>query len=101
MIPSRWVQLAALPELPNGKVNREALPPPESREEPVDHTGPRSERESQIGEIWRDVLHRNGIGNHDRFFEAGGDSIKAIQIVSRLRSAGYNLDMRNFFAAPA
>jgi amino acid adenylation domain-containing protein len=100
MVPSRLIQLAALPVLPNGKVDREALPPPDSRSGTAGHAAPRNPREAQIGEIWRDVLRREGIGIYDRFFESGGDSIQAIQIVSRLRSAGYGLDMRNFFAAP-
>jgi acyl-coenzyme A synthetase/AMP-(fatty) acid ligase/aryl carrier-like protein len=100
MVPSRLIQLAAVPVLPNGKVDREALPPPDSRSGTAGRAAPRNPREAQIGEIWRDVLRREGIGIYDRFFESGGDSIKAIQIVSRLRSAGYGLDMRNFFAAP-
>jgi multiple sugar transport system permease protein len=87
MIPSCWIQLPALPLLPNGKVDREALPAPGGRPPAGEHAGPRDERETEVCEIWRDVLRRNSIGIHDRFFEAGGDSIKAIQIVSRLRSA--------------
>ena len=46
------------------------------------------------------MIRRDAIGLHDRFFEAGGDSIKAIQIVGRLRAAGHALDMRTFFEAP-
>jgi aryl carrier-like protein len=81
-------------------VDREALPAPGGRPPAGEHAGPRDERETEVCEIWRDVLRRNSIGIHDRFFEAGGDSIKAIQIVSRLRSAGYDLEMRDFFEAP-
>ena len=97
MIPSSWVQLPAMPLLPNGKVDRDALPPPAGRISTADYAAPRNDLELRLSAVWRDVLHREGIGIHDRFFEAGGDSIKAIQLVSRLRSAGHDLDMREFF----
>jgi aryl carrier-like protein len=100
MVPSSLIRLTAVPVLPNGKVDRTALPAPASLSDEAGHAAPRNDREAQLVGIWRDVLGRDGIGIEDRFFESGGDSIKAIQIVSRLRSAGYDVDMRHFFASP-
>ncbi len=56
--------------------------------------------EALVAQTWRDVLGRNGFGRHDRFFELGGDLIKAIQVVGRLRQAGHRIDMREFLEGP-
>jgi aryl carrier-like protein len=97
MIPSSWVPLPDLPLMPNGKVDRAALPAPESAAAATP-TAPRNELESKLAETWQAVLKRP-IGVDDRFFEIGGDSIKAVQIVSRLRQAGLELEVRAFLEA--
>ena len=100
MIPSLFVPLDTLPVLPNGKVDRTRLPVPDDAPAVRNHVPPRTALEKQVARLWRDVLGRNGIGIHDRFFESGGDSIKAVQIVSRLRAAGMNVGMQQFFTSP-
>lgn len=97
MIPSSWVPLPALPLLPNGKVDRAALPAPPLAA--ARSTAPRNALESQLAETWQAVLHRSAISVDERFFEIGGDSIKAVQIVSRLRQAGLDLEVRAFLEA--
>jgi len=98
MIPTLWVTLESLPLLPNGKIDYRALP------DPLD-LGPEEAEweipaEALVAGIWRDILRRRDIGRHVPFYELGGDSIKAIQVVGRLRQAGYQIDMRRFLEAP-
>ena len=86
MIPSLFVTLDALPLLPNGKVNRRALPAP-SRARPELETpfaAPRIPLEEVIAKTWSQVLGLEEVGIHDNFFELGGHSLRATQIISRL-----------------
>nr|WP_150149854.1 non-ribosomal peptide synthase/polyketide synthase [Bacillus swezeyi] len=101
MIPAYFVRLDQLPLTSNDKVDRKALP------EPARHVGtgaeyepPRNETEAKLVDIWRDVLGAEDIGINHHFFAAGGDSIKALQIVSRLSRLGLKLEMKDLFANP-
>ncbi|EPY00899.1 tyrocidine synthetase II [Magnetospirillum fulvum MGU-K5] len=96
--PSAWVVLDALPLLPNGKVDAAALPVPTAAapEEGEDE----ADLATLVARIWREVLGRDGLTPTDRFFEVGGDSIKAIQVVSRLRRHGLTVSMRDFLTDP-
>src|SRR5579871_2714396 len=84
MLPDAVLFLPELPVLPNGKVDRKALPAPEDRVR-VTSCVPRSPVEIALARIWHEVLGRDGIGIDDRFFEIGGHSLKAIQVLSRIR----------------
>jgi amino acid adenylation domain-containing protein/non-ribosomal peptide synthase protein (TIGR01720 family) len=99
MLPARWVVMAALPLMPNGKIDFAALPDP-STEATVPPLPLDDEREEQVAESWRSVLGHGGFGRHDRFFTVGGDSIRAIQVIGLLRAAGYAVEMRAFLAEP-
>ena len=96
MVPSSFVALERLPLLPNGKLDRAALPAPVASASSA-WTAPRTATEARLAEIWSEVLGRAGIGVHDNFFELGGDSILSIQIVSRARQAGLQLAVRDLF----
>jgi hypothetical protein len=87
MIPSAFVRLEALPQTPNGKLDRKALPEPDgaSREAGEPYVAPRSELESLIAGIWREVLEVERVGVHDNFFNLGGHSLLMIRVNSRLR----------------
>jgi amino acid adenylation domain-containing protein/non-ribosomal peptide synthase protein (TIGR01720 family) len=98
MLPGRWAMLKTLPMTPNGKVDYKALPEPDDTAE--DTTSLEDEREELVAHAWRTVLGRGGFGRHDRFFTVGGDSIRAIQVVGLLRTAGYTIEMRAFLATP-
>ena len=89
MVPSAFVSLEAVPLTPNGKLDRKRLPAPEqSRPELAeDFVAPSTSTEQKIAAIWFEVLGWNQIGIHDDFFELGGDSLLAVQVVSRLRQA--------------
>ncbi|NEN81312.1 non-ribosomal peptide synthase/polyketide synthase [Paenibacillus elgii] len=101
MIPTHFMQLERMPLTPNGKVDRKALPAPEG----TAHTGaeyraPRTSVEQTLVSVWQGVLGVGSIGIDDNFFDLGGDSIKAIQVSSRLFQAGYKLEMKDLFKYP-
>jgi len=88
MVPSVWVALAALPQTPNGKVDRRALPAP-GRERLLGtvHVAPRSPIEREVARIWARVLGLDEIGIEDDFLELGGHSLLAARIIAEVRQA--------------
>ncbi|REK74754.1 non-ribosomal peptide synthetase [Paenibacillus paeoniae] len=102
MIPHYFVRVEHLPLTTNGKLDRQALPKPEdSVERDAVYTPPENELEVKLSQIWQEVLGVSRVGRGDRFFDMGGDSIKAIQVSARLYQAGYKMEIRNLFAYPA
>ncbi|MEM6252546.1 MAG: amino acid adenylation domain-containing protein [Cyanobacteria bacterium P01_D01_bin.156] len=100
LVPTLWVQMEALPQLPNGKVNRRALPRPEVQSRGI-YVAPRSSLEKTLATIWGDVLQQATVGIHDNFFELGGHSLLGIQIVAQAEAAlGYSIPLRTLFQAP-
>ncbi|MFJ7181787.1 amino acid adenylation domain-containing protein, partial [Streptomyces massasporeus] len=99
MVPALYVPLQRLPLTPSGKVDRRALPTPDptTTHTDTDHTPPRNPTEETLTTIWTDVLGIEHIGIHDNFFDLGGDSILAIQAVSRARQNGLHLTSRLLF----
>ncbi|HTO94345.1 MAG TPA: amino acid adenylation domain-containing protein [Bacteroidota bacterium] len=90
MVPSAVVLLRALPLLPNGKVDRSALPVPEAATDiggAASADAPRTEVERIIAGIWKSMLGGKEIGVHDNFFDLGGHSLLATQVISRMREA--------------
>uniref|UniRef100_UPI00046FE480 non-ribosomal peptide synthetase n=1 Tax=Paenibacillus massiliensis TaxID=225917 RepID=UPI00046FE480 len=101
MIPSYFVQLTHMPLNANGKIDRKALPAPDSSlSMGHEYVSPRTAIEEVLAAIWQSVLGMDRISIHDSFFDLGGDSIKAIQVSSRLMQAGYRLDMKHLFRYP-
>jgi acyl carrier protein len=102
MVPGVIVCLEALPLTPNGKLNRRGLPRPEmGREGEGMYVAPRTELEKKIAEIWSEVLGIQRIGLNDNFFDIGGHSLFATQVISRLRNAfAANLPLRLIFERP-
>ncbi len=101
MIPAHFVQLEAMPLLQNGKVNRNALPKPdETNLASNNFEEPCCEIEEKLLQAWKEVLRINSIGVTDNFFELGGDSIKAIQISSRLRKSNLVISVGNIMYYP-
>ncbi len=102
MIPSAFVQLRELPLTPNGKVDRRALPAPETDFSlSLSYVGPRTPVEELLCGIWSEVLGVGGIGVTDNFFEVGGHSLKATQVVSRIRETfRIELALRTIFESP-
>ncbi|MHC5767665.1 MAG: amino acid adenylation domain-containing protein [Nostoc sp.] len=87
MVPGVFIFLDTLPLLPNGKVNRRALPLPEDLRPALTTTYqvPQSEMEQQIAKLWQEVLHLERVGIHDNFFDLGGHSLLMIQVNHKLQ----------------
>ncbi|NLR57678.1 amino acid adenylation domain-containing protein [Chitinophaga polysaccharea] len=99
MIPSYFVLLESIPLTINGKVDKAALPAPaitlvKERETPG------NELERQLVKIYEEVLGVANISISDNFFFLGGDSIKTIQVSSRLHKEGYELKVQDIFRYP-
>lgn len=102
MIPSAFMLLAELPRSPNGKIDRPALPDPDWSHPDVgaDFSVPRTDIERVLALLWADALGVERIGTADDFIELGGDSIKAMQILNRIREElGVNLPATTLFSA--
>ena len=85
MVPQHFLELASIPLTPNGKVDRNALPKPEAkRVADKEYVAPRSEAEHKVATIWQEVLKLEKVGLHDNFFDLGGNSLLAIQLMSRI-----------------
>ena len=88
MLPSIFVTLDRLPLLPNGKVNRRALPLPETESRStVAHQAPSSQIEQKIAAIWQEVLHLEKVGLNDNFFDLGGHSLLLLEVNQKLRKS--------------
>jgi acyl carrier protein len=88
MVPTRFVLLDSLPLTVNGKVDRKALPAPSTKLSSIGKGGmPQTETEKIAAALWSELLHVDGIGLDDDFFDLGGDSITAVALVTRLRAA--------------
>jgi amino acid adenylation domain-containing protein len=103
MIPRSFVFLERIPVTTNGKVDRQALPPPE----PVDngtrwpHVAPRSTIEAKLTRIWSEVLGIGDISVFDNFFDLGGQSLLATRVVSRIRhDLNLECSLRLMFETP-
>lgn len=88
MVPSAWSVLRQWPLTPSGKVDRKALPSPESRtHKKHNFVAPRTEVEQTLAGIWAQVLCMDAVGLHDNFFELGGHSLLVIRAVFRINQA--------------
>ncbi|MCG8296569.1 non-ribosomal peptide synthetase, partial [Pseudomonas entomophila] len=101
MLPSAYVQLETLPLTANGKLDRRALPQPDSASV-VSRAfeAPQGEVEIALAAIWTELLKVERVGRHDHFFELGGHSLLAVSLIERMRKAGLTADVRVLFAQP-
>ncbi|HEY6931722.1 MAG TPA: amino acid adenylation domain-containing protein [Thermoanaerobaculia bacterium] len=103
MVPAAFVFLESLPLTPNGKLDRSALPAPAPMAKPRARriSPPGTPVEEVVAGIWESVLGLEGIGREDNFFDLGGHSLKATQVLSRIGQAfGIELSLRALFEAP-
>ncbi len=86
MIPAAWMQLEALPLTANGKVDRRALPDPDSQRPELSsaYIAPRTAVEREIAEVWQEVLGLETVGVDDNFFDLGGHSLHALRVHGKL-----------------
>jgi amino acid adenylation domain-containing protein len=103
MVPSAFVALEALPLTPNGKVDRKALPDPEPDRPGLSAPSApaRGPLEEALAAVWAEVLGRAAVGAHDDFFESGGHSLLAAQVLARVRETfAVDLPLKALFDAP-
>ncbi|RFU43199.1 amino acid adenylation domain-containing protein, partial [Actinomadura logoneensis] len=97
MVPATVVALDALPLTSNGKLDRKALPAPDFQAK-ADSREPRTAEEATLAGLFAEVLGGlEKVGIDDGFFDLGGDSIIAIQLVSRARQQGLAITPRDVF----
>ncbi|MCW2917435.1 MAG: Non-ribosomal peptide synthetase, partial [Actinomycetia bacterium] len=98
MIPAAFVQLDELPLMPNGKLDRRALPAPEAgQDSDMPHSPPQTPDEQTLADIWARVLGLPRVGRDNNFFALGGDSILAIQVITLAKKAGLPLTPKLLF----
>ncbi|MFJ2665237.1 amino acid adenylation domain-containing protein [Nocardia fluminea] len=97
MVPAAIIVLDEIPLTPVGKLDRRALPDPIAAR--GEYRPPRTAAEKTIARVIADVLAHDRVGLDDDFFALGGDSITAIQVVSRATAAGVVLRPRDLFDA--
>ncbi|MBS0151277.1 MAG: amino acid adenylation domain-containing protein [Nitrospira sp.] len=101
MVPSTIVVLASLPRNANGKVDRRSLPEPDFRGSLQTFVAPRTDMETRLAREWAEVLGLPQVGIHDNFFDLGGHSLRAVQLVSRVqRIIGNPIALLDLFQAP-
>ncbi len=100
MVPSVFVSLDKMPLMPNGKIDRRALPvPTEIKTDAI--IAPRDKLEQQLADIWQQVLGVNSIGVHDNFFDLGGHSLLAITLLGKIEQAfDKTISVMRLFQAP-
>ncbi len=97
MVPAYMVELDEIPLTLNGKVDRRNLPKPElNLNSGVDYVEPSNEIERKIAKQWDRVLNVKPIGVYNNFFASGGDSLKAIQIASKL-SEEFEIEINDIY----
>ncbi|MGC2062519.1 MAG: amino acid adenylation domain-containing protein [Thermodesulfovibrionales bacterium] len=103
MVPSAFVIMEALPLMPNGKMDRKALPDPAHTRPEIKeaYVAPRTPAETVLVDIWCEMLRMEEVGVLDNFFELGGRSLQVTQVVSRLREVFLvELPLLSFFESP-
>ena len=102
MVPAFFVALDELPLNASGKVDRAALPPPETSRPVGEETPPRNETErALVEEIVVPILGVERVGIHDNFFELGGNSLQAAQLISKIRRRfDTDVSLADFFRSP-
>ena len=99
MVPQMFMVLDALPLLPNGKVDRRALPAPGSMRPDLEaiYVAPHTEIQEVLAAIWSQVLGIEQVGIHDNFFDLGGDSIRSVRMVALAKKRGLNFTVQQVF----
>jgi amino acid adenylation domain-containing protein len=94
MLPAVFMLLDTMPLLPNGKIDRHALPAPQSLSltSAGTYQAPQSQIEQAISKVWQEVLHLEKVGINDNFFDLGGHSLLMIQVNQKLRKM-FNQDL--------
>jgi acyl carrier protein len=97
MIPSYFVRLPAIPVTSNGKVDRAALPAPQSQvRSEVAYEPPANDIEAELVELWKQLLEIDTVGVNDNFFELGGHSLLAVKLEIEMEERGLVISPEDF-----
>lgn len=94
MIPAFMMQIERIPITGNGKLDKRALPDIEAKSE-KEYVAPRNETEFAVIKVFEEILGMERIGIKDNFYELGGDSIKSIRVISKLRELNLELTVKD------
>ncbi len=101
MVPSAILLLPSFPLMPNGKVDRAELPPPDWEAQAEERSQPRGPVEELLCGLWEEVLGVERAGPGDDFFDLGGHSLLAARLVSRIREIfTVELPLAEIFQSP-
>ena len=102
MIPTLWMELDALPLTSNNKIDKKALPDFDAGEQIKEtYVAPRTGTEKAVADIWQSVLKLNRVGIEDNFFDIGGHSLIAVQIMTRIeKKLGKKIPIAKLFQYP-
>jgi len=102
MVPTLWMELDALPLTSNNKIDKKSLPDFDAEEQIKDnYAAPRTDTEKAVAEIWQAVLKLNRVGIDDNFFDIGGHSLLAVQIMTRIeKKLGKKVAIATLFQYP-
>ena len=100
MIPAAFVRVDAFPLTAHGKLDRRALPAPDFAAAQRSYLAPRTPAEALLAALWCEVLEVERVGVHDEFFALGGDSIRSIRLLARLREHGAALSLADLVRHP-
>ena len=100
MQPAAVVVLSALPRMPNGKIDRRALPPPQATARPGSTQIPVGDTECRIADIWSSLLGHSRVNADADFFDIGGNSLLAARLLSRIEASfGRKVSLASLFKA--
>lgn len=101
MIPNHFIFIDEIPYTPNGKVDHIKISKLKSSPTDDEYTEPRTPMENSIKEVWQNILNSERISIHASFFDSGGDSLKAVQLIGQIRHLfSVNLSIVQLFKEP-
>jgi amino acid adenylation domain-containing protein len=102
MVPSAFVTVDRLPQTPNGKLDRRALPAPDYSTATArgGFEEPQGTAEKIIASVWRELLCLDHVSRRDNFFELGGHSLLIVSLVERMRKLNLRTDIRAVYKNP-
>lgn len=97
MIPAFFIKIDKIPLTINGKVNRKVLPEPDQISSmDIKYIPPRNEMEKRMVEVWEEILGIDKVGILDNFFDLGGNSLKAVRVISKM-SMDFEIEINDLF----
>ena len=103
MVPQHFIELEELPLTPAGKVDRKHLPTlfSDGAITDAEYVAPRNETEEMLATMWQEVIGVRQIGTHENFFDIGGNSLLALQLIFRIsQTFRLQLPLRQLFDTP-